>query len=82
MLLAAAVCAGGPCSGKATAKLTLTPRKGRKRAYTFTIAKSLKLADGGATVLQAQAQAARTGGGSAPRARRRSRSRSPTARGG
>ncbi len=52
MLLAAAVCAGGPCSGKATAKLTLTPRKGRKRAYTFTIAKSLKLADGGATVLR------------------------------
>ena len=47
MVLAAAVCVGGTCSGKATAKLTLTPRKGRKRSYTFTIARSLKLADGG-----------------------------------
>ena len=36
--LAAAVCVGGSCSGKATAKLTLTPRKGRKRSYSFTIA--------------------------------------------
>ena len=52
MVLAAAVCAGGSCSGKATAKLTLTPRKGRKRSYSFTIARSLKLADRGATQLR------------------------------
>ena len=52
MILAAAVCSGGSCSGKATAKLTLTPRKGRKRSYSFTIARSLKLADRGATQLR------------------------------
>jgi hypothetical protein len=51
MVLAAAVCVGGTCSGKATAKLTLTPRKGRKRSYNFTIARSLKLADRGSTRL-------------------------------
>ena len=51
MVLAAAVCVGGSCSGKATAKLTLTPRKGRKRSYSFTIARSLKLADRGSTRL-------------------------------
>ena len=51
MLLAAAVCAASPCSGKATAKLTLTPRKGRKRSYNFTLLKSLKLAAGTGTVL-------------------------------
>ena len=51
MVLAAAVCVGGTCSGKATAKLTLTPRKGRKRSYSFTIARSLKLADRGSTRL-------------------------------
>jgi hypothetical protein len=51
LVIAAAVCAGGTCSGKATAKLTLTPRKGRKRSYNFTLVKSLKLADGRATAL-------------------------------
>ena len=52
MTLAAAVCSGGSCSGKATAKLTLTPRKGRKRAYNFTLVRSLKLADRGASLLR------------------------------
>ena len=51
MLLAAAVCVGGQCSGKASAKLTLTPRKGRKRSYTFDIVKRLRLSDGGAMAL-------------------------------
>jgi hypothetical protein len=51
MLLGAAVCDGGSCSGRATAKLTLTPRTGRKRSYRFTIVRSLKLADRGATRL-------------------------------
>jgi hypothetical protein len=51
MVLGAAVCSGGSCSGKATAKLTLTPRTGKKRSYSFTLVRSLRLADGGATRL-------------------------------
>jgi hypothetical protein len=45
--IAAAVCSGGTCAGKATAKLALTPKaKGKKKAYTLTLNKALKLADG------------------------------------
>lgn len=47
-VIAAAVCAGGTCSGKATAKLTLTPKaKGKKKVVkTYTLVKALKLGDG------------------------------------
>ncbi|HWI73328.1 MAG TPA: choice-of-anchor D domain-containing protein, partial [Baekduia sp.] len=40
--IAAAVCVGGTCRGKATAKLTLTPRKGKKKSTTLTLVKALK----------------------------------------
>ena len=50
-LLAAAVCSGGTCAGKATAKLTLTPRRAAS-APTRTLVKRLRLADRGAIALR------------------------------
>jgi hypothetical protein len=49
--IAAATCAGGTCRGRATAKLTLTSRTGRRTTRTITLVKVLKLADGRATRL-------------------------------
>jgi Metallo-peptidase family M12B Reprolysin-like len=47
-LLAVAVCAGGSCSGKATVKLTLTPKAKHKRktTKTITLVRALRLSDG------------------------------------
>jgi hypothetical protein len=44
--IAVAICVDGTCRGKATAKLTLTSRKGRKTSQTLTLVKALRLADG------------------------------------
>jgi hypothetical protein len=49
--IAAAACTGGTCSGKATAKLTLTPRRGTARSSTITVAKALTLRAGQAAGL-------------------------------
>lgn len=52
-LIAVAACAGGTCAGKATAKLTLTPKaKGRRKTTrTYTLVKALRLGDGQAARL-------------------------------
>ena len=73
MVLAAAVCVGGTCSGKATAKLTLTPRKGRKRSYSFTdrpVAEARRPQARPRLTLKLKRK--RTASGSTPRARPRS----------
>lgn len=44
--IAAAACTGGTCSGKATAKLTLTPRRGKAKSTTITLVKALTLRSG------------------------------------
>ncbi|WP_445152368.1 choice-of-anchor D domain-containing protein [Baekduia sp. Peel2402] len=51
-VIAAAVCTGGTCTGKATAKLTLTPKHGKAtKSTTIAVTKALTLRSGQASTL-------------------------------